>query len=487
MKYTSRRPSRAHQQEARDKSRGKPGFGYLMEMGTGKTKVALDEIGELYMEGEIDAVLMLAPKGVYTNWQVEEIPKEWTDDFLDSTTMATWRGGGTVAQRAQINTMFAPDPTLKFFSMNIEGLGASDKAYEIATEFVKRHKCYIAVDESTMIKNPTASRSKAVSKLRDLAPYRRVLCGQPVPNGPMDIYSQLDFCQRGYLGNSFYSFRNKYAVIQKQFFGERGVDVIVGYRDLEELAQRISPITFRKRKNECLDLPPKVYLPPRHVELTPEQARVYREVRDNCTAQLDAESHVTATLALTQMMRLHQVLCGHVVDEEGRIHLLPTNRPRAMLEQCEEMGRGGIIWATYQPDIDIIEETLRKAHGREKVVSFHGRVSDVDRELAKRRFNDGSADWFVATPQSAGRGLTLIRKEHARFGASPTLYYSNSHNLDHRDQSEDRPHRDGQTETCVYQDLMVPGTVEEKIVQALRTKINLATVVLQDGYRKWMV
>lgn len=451
-----------------------------MEMGTGKTKTDLDETGELFCEGEIQANLMFAPKGVYTNWLTDEIPKEWSDDFLDMTTIAAWRGGGTAANKAEINTVFQDDPTFKFFAMNIESL-VSDRAFNIAMAFLEKHRgrVKISIDESVKIKNPTAVATKAVGRMQHLANYRRILCGQPVPNGPMDMFSQLDWAVPGSLGGSFYAYRARYAIMQKQYFGTRAVQQIVGYRDLAELAERIKPITFRKKKVDCLDLPPKVYLKPRLVELTDQQRRIYNEVRDNATAQLDSQEYVTATLALTQILRLHQILCGHVVDEEGKVHRLESKRPQAMLDQSEEM-KDGIIWATYRDDVDRIEQALYKAYGREKVVSLHGGISDADYDLGKRRFQDGYADWVVATPQKAGRGLTLIRSANS-------LYYSNSNNLDHRDQSEDRTHRDGQTVKCTYQDLMVEGTVEEKIVQNLRNKINLATAVLSDGYRTWMI
>jgi len=482
MKYVPALPPRAHQIEGLNKARGRPGFGWLMEMGTGKTKTDLDETGELYCEGEITACLMLAPKGVYTNWETDEIPKHWTDDFRQEVTIGAWRGGGTRANRDEIERLFTPDPTLKFFAMNIEALGASDRAFDIAHEFVSRHRgrIKISIDESTAIKNPTAVRTKAVDRLRDMANYRRILCGQPVPNGPMDLFSQMNWAVPGSLGSSFYAYRARYAILQKQMFGTRAVQQIVGYRDIDELAERIRPHTFRKRKDECLDLPEQIYLPPRTVELTDQQRRIYNEVKENATALLSGDDYVTATLALTQVLRLHQILCGHVVDEMGRTHRLDSNRPRVMLEATEEMAGSGIIWATYRDDIERIEETLRKAYGADKVVSYHGGVPQDQRDIAKRRFQDGYADWFVGTPQAASRGLTLVRTPNS-------LYYSNSHNLDHRDQSESRTHRDGQHWPCVYGDLQVPGTVEEKIVQALRKKIDLATAVLKDGYRSWVI
>lgn len=489
MKYEPALPPRAHQIEGLDRARGKAGFGWLMEMGTGKTKTDLDETGELFCEGEISACLMLAPKGVYTNWLTDEIPKHWTPEFREMVVEGAWRGGGTRANRDEVDRLFTPDPcTMKFFAMNIEAVGASERAFDIAYEFVKRHKgrVKISIDESTVIKNPQAVRTKSVGRLRDMAGYRRILSGQPVPNGPMDLFSQMDWAVPGSLGSSFYAFRARYAIMQKQFFGTRAVQQIVGYRDIKELAERIKPHSFRKRKDECLDLPEQIYTPLRYVELTDQQRRIYTEVRDNATSLISSaegseDSYVTATLVLTQLLRMQQVLCGHVVDEEGRVHRLESNRPQAAMDWTEEVRNGGVIWCAFQDDVERVTEALTKKYGADKIAPYHGRISQEECDRSKLRFQDGSADWFLGSLQKGARGLTLVR-------ASDTLYYSNTQNLDHRDQSEARTHRDGQHWPCTYGDLVAPGTIEETIViPSLRKKIDLATAVLSDPSRRWLV
>lgn len=479
--YTPALPARAHQTEGLARARGREGFGWLMEMGTGKTKTDLDETGVLWADdGDITACLILAPKGVYTNWPEEEIPKHWRPDMLEDVLIGTWQGGGTRRQQDMLRLMLGRDHRLRVMCMNIEAVGASDRAVQFLQMFLDAHpRCKVSIDESTGIKNPQAVRTRVLDRLRPQVHVARILSGQPSPNGPMDLYSQFNWAVPDSLGRSFYSYRARYAVTQRQFFGQRQVEVIVDYRNLEELAQRIAPHSFRKRKDECLDLPPKIYLEPRKVELTPEQARAYREMRDNCTTMLDSQDHVTATMALTQLTRLHQILCGHVTDEEGRVHLLPTRRPDAMLEHAEEVGESLTIWATYRPDIARIEEALRRAWGPECVVSYHGGVSAEDREIAKRRFNDGSARFFVSN-QTGARGITLVRSHDA-------LFYSNSFDWDYRSQAEDRNHRDGQLWPCSYQDLIVPGTMEELQVKALRRKLDLSSLVLRDGYRVWLV
>ncbi len=484
--YSPALPPRAHQIEGLEKARGRAGFGWLMEMGTGKTKTDLDETGRLWADdGDIDAFLMLAPKGVYTNWLTDEVPKHWRPDMLEDVLTHKWQGGGTRREQDALKTMMDRDYRLRFLCMNIEGIGASDRAFAVAEEFVRRHagRVKISIDESTAIKNPQAVRTRSIGRLRDMASVRRILSGQPVPNGPMDLYSQMDWAVPGSLGRSFFAYRARYAVMQKQFFGSRAVQQIVGYRDLTDLAERIRPHTFRKRKEECLDLPEQIYTPFRNVELTAQQERIYREVRDNATAAIssaDDSTYVTATLVLTQLLRMQQVLCGHVVDEEGRTHQLDTRRPQAALDWTEECRNGGVIWCTFQDDIQRLTEALERAYpGR--VAPYHGGISQDECDVSKLRFQNGDADWFLGSLQKGSRGLTLVR-------ASDTLYYSNSQNLDHRDQSESRTHRDGQHWPCTYSDLVVPGTIEETIViPSLRKKIDLATAVLSDPTRSWLI
>lgn len=481
--YSPALPARAHQTEGLEKARGREGFGWLMEMGTGKTKTDLDETGEMYCGGDIDAVLVLAPKGVHTNWLTDEIPKHWTPEFLESCVIGAWRGGGTAANRAEVDTVFQKDSRLKFLAMNIEAIGASDRAFAITMEFVRRNKgrVKISIDESTVIKNPSAVRTKAVYRLQEMASCRRVMSGQPIPNGPMDLYSQMDWAVPGSLGRSFFSYRARYAIMQDQYFGTRAAKQIVGYRDLAELAERIRPHSFRKRKEECLDLPEQIYMTPRAVELSEEQRRMYNELRDNATTMVGENSYVTTTLVLTQLLRMHQVLCGHVTDEEGRIHELKSHRPQAMIDWSQETRSGGVIWAAYKNDIERIERELTRTYGAEKVAMYHGGISQEECDVNKRRFQDGKADWFVGSLMKGARGLTLVR-------ASDTLYYSNTQNLDHRDQSESRTHRDGQHWPCTYNDLIVPGTIEETVyLPSLRRKIDMATIVMGDPTRKWLI
>lgn len=495
MIFTPVYPPYAHQSQARSAARTpdggyKSGYALLMEMGTGKTKTDIDETCEMFCEGLIDCYWVVSPKGVMMNWVNRELPTHLPDEILKSVTIVEWRaGGGNKAHQKRLAALLDPTDDLRILVMNVEALSTGDKAYSYAERFIKsaRRGCKGTVDESTTIKNHSANRTESVVKLGELCSVRRIMTGSPVTKSPLDLFGQLRFLMRNPLGfSSFYSFRARYAVMQKKSFGGRSVNIVVGYRDVEDLNKKIAPYSFRVKKEGCLDLPPKVY-EQREVELTPEQRRIYDSMLETATAALDGEAHVTATEVITQILRLHQVVCGHVVDELGITHEVPTNRVQALLDIVEETSGKIIIWSRYRHDIENICRALRKEYGDASTVEYHGGVSVKEREVNVSRFqgtvdtpHDPECRFMVSNPQVGGFGVTWVV-------ANTVIYYSNSYDLELRVQSEDRAHRVGQTKSVTYVDLVAPGTVDEKILKALRNKINIASAVLGDGYREWLL
>lgn len=338
------------------------------------------------------------------------------------------------------------------------------------------------MDEASTIKNPQAQRTKFILKLGRIqgniaaagalggAIYRRIATGSPVPRGPLDLWSQFEFLQPSCLGHrSFYTFRANYAVTQRKEFGGRMVEVVVAYRNVDELSRRVAEHAYVVRKEDCLTLPPKVY-ETRDVELSPEQQRLYNEVREWATGEVEAGKFVTATVVITQLLRLHQIVCGHVTDEEGNVHILPTRRLDVLEEVVEEAGSKVIVWCQYRQDVTRVVEKLR-GMGR-KVVEYHGGTSPEDRAAAIVAFQEEDADDFVGTPHAGGYGITLT-------AARTVVYYSNGYDLEKRAQSEDRAHRIGQNFSVLYVDLVARGTVDEKIIAALLAKKNLADIIMQ--------
>lgn len=497
MKYVEKTKSYAHQLRARraamlNGSTPRPAFAYFMEMGTGKTKVDVDETGEMLALGLIDVWVIVAPKGCYRNWDEREIPTHMPDALRATAEVQRWHaGGGNATQRAALERLLTPQKALRVLVVNVEAFSAGRKAWDYVVALLdsSRVGAKITLDESTVIKN-TTKRTDAVVELgqHSKVKFKRILTGSPVTRSPLDLYWQFAFLGTKLLGfSSFYSFRGRYAVMQKKNFGGRAVQIVVGYRDVEGLTEKIAPHSFRVQKHECLDLPPKVY-ESRDVELTDEQRRIYSDLREQATSALnDLGDHVTATEVITQILRLHQVCCGHVMDEMGVVHDVPSNRVSELLALLEEFSGKAIIWSRYRRDIEKIVEKLSEVYGPRSVVQYHGGTSTAERGDAGVRFqgtaetpHDPECRFMVSNAQTGGYGNTWTQ-------ASLVVYFSNDYDLEKRMQSEDRAHRVGQTKSVLYVDLVARGTVDEKILKALRSKINISTTVMGDGYRDWLI
>ena len=474
--YTPKLPPYKHQQDALFASMHKEHFAILMEMGTGKTQVAISTIGVNAATGNIRGALVVAPKGVYMNWVRKEIPAHLDPSM--KVRVVAWRGGKSRENKDEIAWLMGDHEGFPILVMNIEALSGTERAIDLCEEFLRKYPSIMVVDESTKIKNHKAKRTKTVLWLGQLAKMRRILSGMPVTKSPLDVFSQFEFLKPGLLGHtSWWAFRSRYAIIEMKYFGSRTVKVITGYQNEDDLQRRIAPHSFRVLKEDCLDLPPKVY-ETREVELTEEQERIYAGVRDDATAILEGGSHVTATEVIVQLGRMHQVLCDHVTDELGVVHDVPTNRIQALLDIVEETDEPIVVWCSFKRSVPKIVEALKPYGG---VVHYYGGTSDEDRKDAVAKFENGEARFFVGTPHTGGWGITLVR-------GAVAVYYSNAYDLELRMQSEDRIHRIGQEAAKVtYIDLVSPGTLDEKIIKALRAKINIASAVVGDSYREWLI
>ena len=469
----------AHQREAFVLSAEKKVYALLMDMGTGKTKVCLDTIGHLFEKQEIDFSIIVAPKGVIANWLGEietHLPQRIEREVV------LWKPALTKKFRETLKELSTPSPgKMKFLLMNVESF-SSKKGVGVAEYFIKNFKVFMAVDESTTIKNRQAKRTKSISKLGLGARYRRILTGSPVTRSPLDLYSQMNFLDEDILGfNSFYAFQGRFAVIQRRTMGAHSFNHIVGFRRLAALTEALDKHSFRVRKEDCLDLPDKVYMR-REVELTKEQKKAYEQMKNFALARLQSGELSTTQNVLTQLLRLQQICCGNLTDDAGVIHPLPSNRIDALLDICDEIQGKALIWATWSMDIRSIAEALRDRFSVQAVATLHGETPDSERQKVVESFQDRHSElrFIVGHPKTGGYGLTLT-------AATTVIYYSNSYDLELRIQSEDRAHRIGQTNKVTYIDLISPKTVDEKIVRALRNKINIADTILGESAREWLV
>ena len=469
-----------HQLKALEKSWASDTYALFMEMGTGKSKVLVDNIAILYDRGAIKGALIVAPKGVYKNWDAIEFPTHLPDHI--ECTKVLWEPTATKKKQAELDTLFDDKGDLKILIMNVEAFSTS-KGLDFARSFLNIFvgRALIGVDESTTIKNPTAKRTKNILKIGDLAKYRRILTGSPVTKSPLDLFSQCEFLDPYHLGHaSYYSFRARYANMVKRNFGGRQVQLVVSYRRLDELADILDKFSYRVLKEDCLDLPEKVFTK-RLVELTPEQDKAYKQMKQMALAMLDNGEVMTTVNVMTQLMRLHQITCGHFKADDGTTTALKNNRMDALLQLLEETDGKVIIWANYREDIKNIVAALKKAYGDASTVEYHGGVDPRVRQdnIALFQEKNGPTRYFVGNAQTGGYGITLT-------AANTVIYYSNSYDLEKRLQSEDRAHRIGQTGSVTYVDLIAENTVDDKIVKSLRNKINIANEIMGEDIKDWI-
>ena len=447
------------------------------EMGTGKTYMILNNMAMLYDVGKINAALVIAPKGVYRNWYSLEIPKHMPDHV--ETLLALWTASPNKAQKNALDDIFRVDESLKILIMNVEAL-STEKGLKFAQRFVSSHDCMVAIDESTNIKNPNAKRSKNVVKVGKYAKYRRIMTGSPVTKSPLDLFQQCLFLSEDALGHtSYYTFQYRYAIVQERRLESHSFKQIVGYQRLDELQEKLSHFSYRVTKDQCLDLPDKVFMK-REVALTPEQARAYEQMKLMALATF--QEGITSTVnALTQIMRLQQIVCGHVTLDNGEIVPLKNNRMDELMAAIEESSGKIVIWAHFRHDLEAIKNALQKTYGMTSVATYFGDTPDEERPLIVERFQDPESDlrFFVGQPRTGGYGLTLTE-------AHTMIYYSNGYDLEVRLQSEARIDRVGQKHKMTYIDLVSPRTVDEKIVDALVKKMDIANQIMGESAKEWI-
>ena len=476
MNYKFRKKPYKHQLTALEKSWNKENFAYFMEMGTGKTKVLIDNLAMLYDKGKVDGALIIAPKGVIKTWYEQELPTHLPNHIENKTVL--WQSNITKSQQEILDSLFETETSLHILIMNVEAF-STDKGVKFATKFLNSHRTLMAIDESTTIKTPAAKRTKNIIKLGKDSKYRRIMTGSPVTKNPLDLYSQCEFLDPWLLNfASYYAFRNRYAEMRTMHLRGRSIQVVHAFQNLSELSEKLQSFSYRVLKEDCLDLPPKNFIK-RHIVLTPDQKKVYEQMKKEAMATLNGKVTSTMTV-LTQLMRLHQITCGHFTADDGSVQLIDSNRIKELMNILEETEGKAIIWANYQRDVNQIIKHIVKNYGEGSVVDYYGLTPQEERQDNIRKFQNGDECRFlVGTTQTGGYGITLTK-------ANTVIYYSNGYDLEKRLQSEDRAHRIGQNKNVTYIDIICEKTVDEKIVKALRNKINIASEVLGEDLKQWI-
>jgi hypothetical protein len=457
--YVQRTQPYDHQIRALDKVRTQPAFALFMEQGTGKTKVAIDRAGELWAAGKITGVLVVAKKGVHRQWIESQIPEhfggEWSGMY--------WQNGKWVDAE--------PGEGLVWRAINFDG-AKTDKGFEACEQFVKAHygKIMIIADETQEIKNAKSARHVAIEQIKRLSgsPYRLALTGTPIAKDLTDEWAQMRWLDERILGIKYVTaFRNEYCIMG----GYEGREVIA-HKNVDRFKAKVDPFTFRATKDE-LGILPKAYRVWRF-DLSAEQKRIIRGLRQELISQIDSGEIVSAATAAVAVVKIQQVSNGFVIDEDGDTRMLhPNPRLDALMEILEAYDGKTIIWARFRQDIANVAQELRdRGIG---VVEYHGGTADKARADNVQKFlHDPDTRIFLSNPQAGGTGLNLQGEcRHA-------IYYSNSFNAIDRWQSEDRIHRIGTKGQVVYTDLVAKGSIDAGILGNLRRKKGISEMALGD-------
>jgi len=470
-----------HQKDALEKSWENTEHALFMEMGCGKSKVLLDNISILYLKGLINSALIVAPKGVYDNWVDGEIPTH-VPDYIDKQ-VYRWSPSETQKNQKEREEILKFSKDLNFVIMNIEAF-STKKGTDFASKFLLNKRVLFAIDESTTIKSPSAARTKNTLRLAKYAVHRRILTGSPVTRSPLDLYTQCEFLDPALLGfSSYYSFRARYAEMVDRSAGGRTFKQVIGYKNLDELNELLQPFSYRILKKDCLDLPDKVYTT-RKIEMTPEQKKAYDEIKRYAMTELSNSEQVSVTSVITQLLRLHQISCGFTRTDTKQDVELKSARLEELMNILEETEGKVIIWANYRYDIQRILRAIQDQYGKGSVGAYYGDTTDEDRRKTVKLFQDKTSElkYIVGNTQTGGYGINLT-------AANTVVYYSNNFDLEKRLQSEDRAHRIGQVNKVTYIDIICKNTVDEKIVNSLKAKQDIASKVLgeEKSWKDWIV
>ena len=435
-------------------NKGSKGIAYLMDMGTGKTITSIALVGSLLEQSKFHNLLIVCPKSIVGVWQ-EEFQK-----FADYRYALTVLDGSLEKKKSAFKYMTGT--ALQVIVVNYES------CWRLESEIAKWKPDMIICDESSKIKNPTTSQSKALHRLGANSKLNLILTGTPITNNPLDFFSQYKFLDEQILGSSFYLFRNRYAVM-----GGYQNRLVVGYRHLAELVEKVHKIAYRIKIEDAVDLPPFID-ETRTITLEPKAQAMYKMIAEDCYAELNNETDVTARNILTQLLRLSQVTGGYIRNDNNSDALQVSSAKMDALEDivdtCVEEGRKVVVFARFVPEIEAIARMLQKKGIGYSLI--YGATKDRAEQVKKFQ-EDPETKVFVGQLQTTGMGLTLT-------AANVAVFYSLDFSYANYEQSRARIHRIGQKEKCLYIHLVCKNTVDEKVMKALQKKGDIAKLMVDD-------
>jgi len=498
-----------HQTEVFNLFKDRDFYALFLEMGTGKTKVAIDIASYLYSEGKIDAVLLVAPNGVHYQWYSEQLPEHSPIPYYGF----LWdsKKYNTRHYQVALKIFEQKNEQLKWFCANVEYFSTA-ALISIFKRYLTSNKTFLIVDESTRIKNPRANRTKTILELSRMANYRTILTGSPVTNSPFDLWSMFEFLKHNFWDCNYFIFMHRYGLFVKDMnrytgktfqrvmnekdydqikrrvarnesierisaytgISEKNIQYILthpeftGYKNIDDLKKIIEPHVFYKNKVDCLDLPPKIY-EKIYVEFGKEQKKIYNDLTKLLLARYeDAELSVQNKVSL--ILRLMQICGGFFPSPElKKPELIGEHNVKItkLVEDLEEIGdERVIIWAHFIAEIECLTETLQSSFPNWRTESYYGKTDKIKRRLLVKEFQDGKIKILICNQQTASFGLNLQR-------SNLHYFFSNTYSLEHRLQAEDRSHRSGQKWPVCYKDIIIKDSIEERVLKVLKNKKGL--------------
>ena len=422
--------------------------------GTGKSLTAIAAAGALYKAEHINRVLIVAPLSILGVWR-EEFEK-----FADFNYILVVLTGSSIRKAETLQGL--NNKNLQVAVVNYES------AWRLEKELAGWNADLIIADEGHKIKTHNISASKAIHRLGAAAKYRLLLTGTPVTNKAVDIFSQYKFLNPAIFGNSFYAFRNRYF----DMVGYGNHTPVLKKSMERELTERMHSIAYRATKAECLDLPETTDII-RKVELEPRAKKLYRSLVKESYAEL-SDGEVTITNVLTKLLRLSQLTGGFIgSDESSDVEQVSTAKLDVLediIDAALEENRKLVIIARFVAELEAICRLLEKRCVNYSLIK--GGVKDRDEQVAQFQ-NDPDVPVFVGQIATAGLGITLT-------AASTMVFYSLDYSMSNFEQTKARIHRAGQRMPCIYIYLTAKGTIDEKVLKALKNKANLARTLVDD-------
>ena len=459
-----------HQKLIYDKTKNEPFWAYFLDMGTGKTKLTLDVIYYQYAVNNLRYLIILCNRGCYLNFE-DQFKEHYSGEYI----IGVYSSSSNKKQLDLVDYILqgGNKDKLNVLLCTINTLSSKDKTLRLIN-FAKKYGAGCVIDESSSIKNPKALMTKGAIFLGKHCTFRRVLTGSPCDNSPLNVWSQFEFLQPGCLGfENYYVFRSRYAILFPFSIGTKGViNIVKGYRDMDDLRLRMSKYASFVSKQECVDLPEKIYTT-RYITLTTEQKEAYDNIKHNLIHNTDKGICATQYI-ISQIVKLRQICNGFLVLNNSKVEVFKNDKINILNEISGELDNG-IIWCEYVRQIKTVYDIFKN----DRAFCYYGVSTTAEREFIKNNCNSDKIKWIISNPQSGGYGNNWAKFHNV-------IYLSSGFDLEKRRQSEDRCHRLGQKHNVTYIDIVAKNTIEEKILNVLKKKKELSLSLIVSNIKEYI-